>query len=569
MNATLQQSENAQPDSGIGFRLRKAWFRMRLRLAATWFGRLRFGASRFLYVPPYLRLADPSVAADFLSGQVVLAGRSILAGSRSVFEVAPPSRRFAVALHGFDWLRHFDASGSPEVRAGARRVLGEWLTRREKGRITELAYPEAISRRVIAWVTHSALICEGATLEEYRRLLRQLARDAALLRILATTSGIGLVRLESAIALAYHALALDRPVSAIRQAEAQLLAVVDEAIAPDGGTRDLDPAHAVRVAAELVPLLALYRARQVSTPDAIGVVLARLTTFIRMMQHPDGGLALFNGGGAITRDFVAQATRLGVNHVARLESAPQTGFERLENEHGVLIADTGADAAPGFGGRAGAGTLAFEFSTRTDRLIVNCGLPPSAEGETEFFYRSGPAHSTILLDDAALAGLEPAEDMLGRAGFRVRSDGTGFDPARATIDGNQTLTIGHDGFREARGYVIERSFTLLASGGLAGSDRIIDASGRAETRRLTLVFHLHPRVMPVPLSRQDSIVLRLPHQAPGRDVWLFEAPGFALHLEESRCFEQDTALPKTEAIVLDVPVSGTTEIRWRLLPYLG
>ena len=126
---------------GLASGLRQAFLRRRLRFARSWLGRIGQRASRFLFVPPHLHLADPSVATDFLAGQIVLAGRSVLAGGRSVLDVAPPSRAFAIALHGFDWLRHFDASGDLKVRYGARQIVAQWLERRESGRLPDAEAP--------------------------------------------------------------------------------------------------------------------------------------------------------------------------------------------------------------------------------------------------------------------------------------------------------------------------------------------------------------------------------------------------------------------------------------------
>lgn len=555
---------------GLASSLRQAFLRRRLKFARSWLGRFGQRASRFLFVPPHLHLADPSVAADFLAGQIVLAGRSVLAGGRSVIDVAPPSRAFAVALHGFDWLRHFDASGDPKIREGARQLLLQWLERREAGTLPDAEMPECLSRRVIACVTHSALITEKVDFATYRRLITHLERDAAMLRVLAGKHGIGMLRLKAAIALLFYALSLDRPIAAIRQAEDMLAAALAECILPDGGAKNRDAGTVVRIVADLIPLLALYRARQLTAPDTLGPALLRMIGFIRMMQHPDGGLALFAGAGGVTRDLVAQVTRFGAGRVARLDEAADTGFERLEDEFGIVIADAGAVPPRAFAGQAGASALAFEFSTKSDRLIVNCGLPPSAEGEVARSYRSGPAHSTVLVDDAALASIEPFSGAFGDDDMGVFASQAGLVPQRGKSDGRESLTIGHAGLRETTGYVLERELTLLPEGGgLQGVDRAICADGRSENRRITLAFHLHPRVLAVPLSRQDAVVLRLPHQIPGRDLWLFESPGIAVHLEESRCFEQDITSPKTEAIILDIAISGSTEIHWRLTPYRG
>ncbi len=568
--AVPRDSLRAHHGAGLIFRLRQWLLGLRLALARTRLGRMRYHASRFRFVPPHLHLADPSVAGDFLSGQIALAGRSLLAGGRDVLDLAPPSIDFSVALHGFDWLRHFDASGDPFLRAGARRILAQWLDRREAGTLPEANLPGGIPRRVIAWVTHSGLIAEKADLTTYRRLLAHLARDASMLQILAQRRDIGILGLECAIALLVHALSLDLPLGAIRRAETILLTALAEGIETDGGPKNRDAGSAVVLAADLIPLLALYRARQLPAPEAISSTLLGMIGFIRMMQHPDGGLAQFSGAGLVTRDLVAQVTRFGAGRVARLDSAPETGFERLEDDNGIIIADTGHIPPPAFGNQAGASALAFEFSTKFDRIIVNCGMPPSADAETARSFRTGPAHSTVLIDDHALASIEPVETILGSLEYHVTSEDAGTYPDRRQINGQDYLTIGHAGLRRATGYVVERRLSLLPGGnGLVGVDRMIDIDQRSENRRITLAFHLHPRALAVPLSRQDAVVLRLPHQSPGRDMWIFEAPGIGLHLEESRCFEQSISLPKTEAIVLDVAISGTTEISWRLIPYRG
>ena len=41
----------------------------------------------------------------------------------------------------------------------------------------------------------------------------------------------------------------------------------------------------------------------------------KLVGFLRLMQHPDGAMAHFHGGGLVSRDLVAQLTRYG-NHIS-------------------------------------------------------------------------------------------------------------------------------------------------------------------------------------------------------------------------------------------------------------
>ena len=113
----MTAEQNDQRFVGLAARrgagLRRFRLRMALAIARSRFAGRGLHASRFQFVPPHFHLADPSIAYDFLAGQIVLAGRSLLSGARIPFDLPPPSRDFAIALHGFEWLRHFEASGHP------------------------------------------------------------------------------------------------------------------------------------------------------------------------------------------------------------------------------------------------------------------------------------------------------------------------------------------------------------------------------------------------------------------------------------------------------------------------
>ncbi len=570
MSLPLPDPDQPGNTSGLFARLTAALLARRLRRARSRLGRFRQIAARFLYVPPHLHLADPSIAGDFLAGQIVLGGRSLLTAGRSPLDLPLPGKAFSLAFHGFEWLRHFEANGATQVRAGARDLVVRWMAQREARQLPEAERPEAIIRRIVNWVTHSALLTENADLATYQRLLAHLGRDAAMMRALARQAGIGMIRLEAAIAYLMQALALDHRRGVLAEAEDLLLVALGECIAADGTPRDRSAGSAVELAAVLIPVMALYRARQRPVPDLLSPALLRLISFIRMMQHPDGGLALFNGAGFVTRDLVAQILQFGMGQSMRIERAPDAGFERIEDEYGIVIADAGKLPMPGFGTEAGAGALAFEFSTKSDRLIVNCGIPHAMEGEQAVSFRQAVAHSTMLVDDEPLVHLARTHNALFGEVREPVSNGAPTEPHLESGSGGTTLVLGHEGLLASKGIRVERELTLLANGGgLAGLDRFEDLTEDGSSRRVTLAFHLHPRVLPVPLSRRDAVVLRLQHQAPGRDMWLFEAPGVPLQIEASRCYEQDFTSPDTEVIVVEVVVAGTAEVAWRLVPYRG
>ncbi|MGL5448255.1 MAG: heparinase II/III domain-containing protein [Rhabdaerophilum sp.] len=554
---------------GLRLGLKRALLRVRLAVAASKPMRGAYLSQRFAYLAPHIHQADPSIAADIAAGQVVLGGRSLLCGNRSPFQLDPPSESFAQALYGFGWLAHCEASESASVRAHARSLVRDFLNQQEKAPPAFADLPGVMARRVIAWVTHSALLTEGQDILWYNGLLSQLARDGARLAVYARRTDIGMGRLEAALGLMFHALSLDCGKKAIPRAERMLDLALASLTAPDGATHDRDCGTVALMAADLVAMLSLYRIRQMQPPPGFSSSLADMIAFLRLVQHPDGGLMLMNGGGRVPRDLAAEVVRSRRGQASLLTSAVETGFERVENNHAVLIADAGTPVRRSCSGRAGASALAFEFSTRADRIIVSCGMPPGADREIARLYRSAAAHSTILMEGEGLAGLRDAPVVNGEIETRLDPLRGSLAPLRARGENGETLTLGHRGFLETHGYVLERQLTLAdVLPGVMCRDRFIDQAAGGQKRLVTLTFHLNPRIRPVRISRPDAIVLRLPDEKPGYDQFLFEAPGLALVLEESRVFEAGSPQNRSHCIVVEAEITGTSEIIWRILPYL-
>lgn len=550
------------------FRMRRAWFQMRLRLAGSRYGRGRFRASRFVWVPPHHHFADPGFAHHMMAGQIVLAGRMLMTHGRHPFTMEGPSRGFNEALAGFQWLVHFDASDRRAVQDYARILVRAFMQRREADRRAHVEDPSTIARRVISWISFSLVLTRDVDAAFYRQLLDHLARDAALLALHAQRKDNGMARLEAAIALMLQALCLDLPDRALHRAEQRLAASLAATIAEDGLPRDRNGATAIRIVADLEPLVAVYRLAQKPAPAFIGQAIAALLQATRVLRHPDGALVTIGGAAQIAHDFLGRMLSLAKGTQPTAASLPDSGFERLEDALGVVIADAGGKAPPHFARLTGASALAFEFSTRVDRIIVNCGLPVAAEGDLAVAWRGGAAHSTLLLEEEGCGEFVSRPTLLGRrVDLLVRRD-EAVAPVRRLDEAGKTIRLGHNGFRRKHGYVVERQLTLLPDGaGLRGLDRFIDADTKGKTVLARIAFHLHPSVHVLRLSAGNAMVLRLPNETPGRDVWVFEAPGHPLELEESRFHEGDGPGIPTQQIVIELALEGTTDLVWRLQPY--
>ena len=94
---------------------------------------------RLLIAPQDLRTADATRASEIYAGRFSFAGKVVVCDARSPFEVTPPSEDWAIALHGFGWLRHLRAADSGITRANARALVDEWISLHSAG--------DAVARR--------------------------------------------------------------------------------------------------------------------------------------------------------------------------------------------------------------------------------------------------------------------------------------------------------------------------------------------------------------------------------------------------------------------------------------
>ena len=236
----------------IGLYVRQAWRNLRIGLVRLRMRVLPPGASapdRLLVAPTDLRAVDSYVAEEIQVGRFLLAGRALDTEGGSPFSVELPSRRFAMKLHGFSWLRHMRADRTDEACAVARAIVADWMSLHGR-RIVGVAWDaDVAATRIISWLSHSPIVLQGAEAAFYRRFMKSLAFQSAYLERIAPALGEGEARLRVRIALAMASIAMPAKASAVKRAARHLDSELERQILPDGGhvsrdrIRTNDPHH--------------------------------------------------------------------------------------------------------------------------------------------------------------------------------------------------------------------------------------------------------------------------------------------------------------------------------------
>jgi uncharacterized heparinase superfamily protein len=271
---------------------------------------------------------------------------------------------------------------------------------------------------------------------------------------------------------------------------------------------------------------------------------------LRMLQHGDGSLALFNGAGETAVDRLVNVYAHEEKRRAGPPPATAAGYWRLEAAQTLVLVDAGPPPPVDFSAAAHAGCLSFEFSMAAARVVVNCGAPGPLSAEARPAARATAAHSTLVLGDRSSARFVDGKIVAGPS--VVTAD-------RRVTDAATELSLQHDGYADAFGMIHARDLSLAHDGAtLSGRDRLLAAGGAAAATGQTFVirFHLHPRVQAATVDAGVELTL-----ASGERL-LFEAQGAPVALADSVYYATAAGARACRQITLAGVAAPGTEVRW-------
>ena len=465
-------------------------------------------------------------------------------------------------LQGFGWLRDLHAAGTGDAAERGRAMVLDWLRRHRTIENAVIAAwgPEALGRRLSAWLAHGAFLLQGADDAFAQRFHKGLELQASHLTRTARNAGEGLPRLIAARGLIESGLCLADGERRVAQGLKLVEAALAKQDAGNGNRLGRNPSAHLAALWCLAGLRATLEEGGHPASPVVSEGIGRIASALQLFRHGDGGLALFNGGVEEERGLIDLAlSRAAVDGSTAPHDAPDTGFSRIESRHTTLIADTGAPAATGHW--AHAGTLSLELSAGRERLVVNCGgWRGSDDGWLEAL-RATAAHSTLVVDDTNSATLG--------------SDGTIADGPNAVKverrerDGATWIDASHDGYLDSLGLIHKRRLYVGAAGSdVRGEDSLTHVrTRRRRGREFAVRFHLHPDVRCAMTEDRRAALLRLPSGM----MWQMRAAGASMSIDESVYAGDGARRRRTSQIALTGPIEDAITVKWafKFLPKGG
>lgn len=489
--------------------------------------------------PRDLRPADAARGERLLAGVFAFGGESLDVGAGGdPWDRPAPNRRFAVALHGFEWLRDLMAAGEP----GAREALRLWLAwRRVFGGYNHFAWSgAALERRVFNLACAAPALLPLASAADGAALLESLARQARHLAGDADDPARAAERAAVA-ALAGAALAGRAGDRLLTAGLLRLAHAAPDAVLRDGVHAGRSPERGLELLFDLLALDDALSQRGAPAPLDVARSIDRLTAAVRFFAVPDGRLPSFHGGEPGARERVAAALALDRSTAGPGKSVPYGRFQRLAASGLLLVIDTGVPADGVWRESACIQPTAVEIICDGARLIVGSAWSTTAEVEAAL---QGPVGGSCL----ALADAWPA---VGEVTAERQEDADAI-----------WVDVGHDGWRRGFGLIaLRRLYLSLTTGDLRGEDQLTSIRRRRGDTTFAVRFLIGPEVTAELAADGNSARLT---PAGGR-AWRLRSDAEAMRLEPAVVCEGAVARA-TQALVLTghVALGEGVRIRWRL-----
>ncbi|MBX7494719.1 heparinase II/III family protein [Qipengyuania sp. 6B39] len=406
---------------------------------------------------------------------------------------APLTPPFLRTVHGFTWLRDLGACApQAECAAVGEKLLARWLKLNPVPAKGAAWTVENAGLRLLAWFTHAPLILAGdaklrtKALEAMETTARWLDRQVA-----SADDRLGQVAGWCAVTAAGLLLPDGRP--RCLYGEAGLLRALGELVSDDGGVLSRSPLAQMEAIALLVDLRACYAAVDRDPPSALDTMIALLVPPLLTLRMGDRGLGSWQGGAKVSAarlDVLIEASGVRARPGKDMR---HWGYQRVDAGKSVLVMDAAPPPRARHARFGCASTLAFEFSAREQRIIVNCGGAELAGGQVpvriEQGLRGTAAHSTLVLDDANSTAIL----IKGQIGKGVEE----VDISRTTVkqrgrDATRLEAV-HNGYAARHGLLHRRIVLLSADGEELRGEDVLEPSGRKGQRGkigFALRFHL-------------------------------------------------------------------------------
>ena len=455
------------------------------------------------------------------------------------------------SLNSFIWVRDLAAIiDQKEARSLLQSLIRDWITQNNNCS-THTWSPGVTGQRISIWLEYYDQLLSDSSISFRRLFTKSISRQFTHLKRSWRFETRDIERILGIKGLIYFAICFPKQERFLIKYLNKLEFELKSQVLNDGGHIQRSPNIQLKFLRELIEIQHVLQASKNDVPEILDDTIVKMATVLQFYKHPDGRLSHFNGSHGADKQLI-QSTLKKVRKSEFLpQRLPATGFERLISGRIFLLADTGLPPPIGHDQVSHAGTLSFEMSVGSERVITNCGAIRSKNKDWQMVQRTTAAHSTVTIEDRNSSEITKRGGIGGRRAITSTVWTEGINHFK--------ITAQHNGYKSIFGITHLREIKLYKMFELIEGVDLIEGRSRC---KFYIRFHIHPNVA-VSLSQDEKSAIMKLHKGGG---WRLTASDWTLKINESVFLERDIARRTSQIVIQGLTQPGETIVGWRIEP---
>lgn len=311
---------------------------------------------------------DPCITIDCI--QKTIQGPGFYTSLNDLWSQDHFSESLTEYLHSFQWLRSLRQYGDTQARLIGRESLLKWCEKSKK--FSSLTWGvDVLGRRLASWLKLYEFFTASAS-EQFRvKINSSIAQQSRYLESCFILEESPIKRLLSLKGLILSQVAIKEFEKKLRFSLQWLSNELNMQILEDGTHYSRCPSTQVTILKDLLDIRSILKTHK--DDSFLQYYIEKMVPIVRLLRHGDGAIAYFNQGHYCKSDLLDVVLSYADMHGKPPSRGIVSGFERLQSEKTLILADMGqytASFKPEKSQISGP-TYSFELSIGKQRILTN------------------------------------------------------------------------------------------------------------------------------------------------------------------------------------------------------
>ena len=490
---------------------------------------------------------DPDKGRKIISGYINFFGEGINY-KNDIWESNKASKLWNQHLHSFDWLRNLRAVGTNKARLFIRRNVSKWL-KNNKNWVRTTWDKEILARRVVNLLTNLSFFYETADEDFKNQLSKNINKQCLFLfgkfnNQIQKKNKIYVVKAYVLASLSFKNLSHKLNFSLKKLSE-----LINLNLSDDGMHYLRSPSEHLRFLQSLIDIKLYLGAAKIKIPLELNNTIYLMSSVLKFFKIGNGELSIFNKYDFIEKNLVEKVLKRANSRVTIPPELKTSGFIRVNKNRLNLIMDCGSPSIED----TQAGTLSFEMSHGSEKIIVNCGSPFINNKEWGHAMRSTAAHSTVNIDNVNSSDIffnKKSQTRIAKAFYQKFIKGN-----------NYWINTKHFGYYDIFGLVHNRRLYVETNNLVIKGEDFFTAKDNLEaqnTHVMNLRFHIHPDIKLSVTESKRKAVLQLKNNL----GWEFICSEPKIEIKEGIYLGSNKIVQKNNYILISKEIIKDNKIKW-------